>query len=59
MPLGAFGLLGGCSMTSFNPKGDIGAQEKRLILLALGLMPSKRFIEKPTSHTTRRRLKRS
>ncbi|WP_429363901.1 hypothetical protein [Paraburkholderia sp. MM5496-R1] len=33
-------------MTSFNPKGDIGAQEERLILLALGLMPSKRFIEK-------------
>src|ERR1700737_290817 len=36
--LGAFGLLGGCSMVLFNPKGDIGAQEKNLILIALGLM---------------------
>ncbi|WP_144158031.1 ubiquinol oxidase subunit II [Paraburkholderia sp. BCC1885] len=36
--LGAVGLLGGCSMTLFNPKGDIGMQEKNLILLSLGLM---------------------
>ncbi|GAB1579595.1 ubiquinol oxidase subunit II [Bordetella petrii] len=31
-------LLGGCSMEILNPKGDIGAQEKTLILTALGLM---------------------
>jgi cytochrome o ubiquinol oxidase subunit II len=31
-------LLNGCSMTLFDPKGDIGMQEKNLILLALGLM---------------------
>ncbi|MFP3589787.1 cytochrome ubiquinol oxidase subunit II, partial [Paraburkholderia sp. SIMBA_055] len=31
-------LLGGCSMVLFNPKGDIGEQEKNLILIALGLM---------------------
>src|ERR1700688_1157184 len=30
--------LGGCSMVLFNPQGDIGAQEKTLILVALGLM---------------------
>lgn len=30
--------LSGCSMTLFNPKGDIGAQEKTLILIALGVM---------------------
>ncbi|MGF6574110.1 cytochrome o ubiquinol oxidase subunit 2 [Paraburkholderia sp. GAS333] len=36
--LGASGLLGGCSMALFDPKGDIGMQEKHLILLALGLM---------------------
>jgi cytochrome o ubiquinol oxidase subunit 2 len=31
--------LGGCSdIELFNPKGDIGAQERTLILLALGLM---------------------
>jgi cytochrome o ubiquinol oxidase subunit 2 len=30
--------LGGCSMALFNPQGDIGAQEKTLILVALGLM---------------------
>jgi cytochrome o ubiquinol oxidase subunit 2 len=30
--------LTGCSMQLFNPKGDIGAQEKTLILVALGLM---------------------
>jgi len=35
MPL----ALGGCNQLElFNPKGDIGAQEKDLILLALGLM---------------------
>ncbi|MDE1179896.1 ubiquinol oxidase subunit II [Paraburkholderia sp.] len=38
LTIGAASLLGGCSMTLFNPKGDIGAQEKDLILLALGLM---------------------
>lgn len=38
LALGTAGLLSGCSMTLFNPKGDIGAQEKDLILLALGLM---------------------
>jgi cytochrome o ubiquinol oxidase subunit 2 len=31
-------LLGGCSMVLFDPKGDIGVQEKNLILIALGLM---------------------
>jgi cytochrome o ubiquinol oxidase subunit II len=30
--------LGGCSMALLNPQGDIGAQEKTLILVALGLM---------------------
>jgi cytochrome o ubiquinol oxidase subunit II len=30
--------LGGCSMALFNPQGDIAAQEKTLILVALGLM---------------------
>jgi cytochrome o ubiquinol oxidase subunit II len=30
--------LSGCSMELFNPKGDIGAQEKTLIMVALGLM---------------------
>jgi cytochrome o ubiquinol oxidase subunit 2 len=30
--------LAGCHMELFNPKGDIGAQEKTLILVALGLM---------------------
>nr|WP_224099410.1 ubiquinol oxidase subunit II [Paraburkholderia caribensis] len=35
---GALSLLGGCSMVLFNPKGDIGEQEKNLILIALGLM---------------------
>ncbi|WP_281363644.1 ubiquinol oxidase subunit II [Paraburkholderia ultramafica] len=38
LALGASGLLGGCSMALFDPKGDIGAQEKHLVLLALGLM---------------------
>nr|WP_258002245.1 ubiquinol oxidase subunit II [Burkholderia sp. WAC0059] len=36
--LGASGLLGGCNWVLFDPKGDIGVQEKNLILLALGLM---------------------
>lgn len=31
-------LLGGCSLALFDPKGDIGAQEKTLIIIALGLM---------------------
>ncbi|MEI6002715.1 ubiquinol oxidase subunit II [Paraburkholderia bengalensis] len=35
---GAISLLGGCSMVLFDPKGDIGVQEKNLILIALGLM---------------------
>src|SRR5689334_7603538 len=35
---GAMSLLGGCSMVLFDPKGDIGVQEKNLILIALGLM---------------------
>ncbi len=30
--------LGGCSFELFNPKGDIGAQERTLILIALGIM---------------------
>ncbi len=34
----AFALLGGCSTVLLDPKGDIGAQEKQLILIALGLM---------------------
>lgn len=38
LAFGGFGLLGGCSMVLLNPKGDIGAQEKLLILNALGLM---------------------
>ncbi|MFC5432026.1 ubiquinol oxidase subunit II [Paraburkholderia denitrificans] len=35
---GALVLLGGCSSVLLNPKGDIGSQEKHLILVALGLM---------------------
>jgi cytochrome o ubiquinol oxidase subunit II len=35
---GALALLGGCSSVLFDPKGDIGVQEKNLILIALGLM---------------------
>ena len=31
-------LLGGCNMETL-PKGDIGAQEKTLLLTATGLMP--------------------
>jgi cytochrome o ubiquinol oxidase subunit II len=34
----ATGLLGGCHWVLFDPKGDIGVQEKHLILIALGLM---------------------
>lgn len=34
----ALTLLGGCSAALFDPKGDIGVQEKHLILVALGLM---------------------
>lgn len=37
-PAGALLLLGGCSSVLMNPKGDIGVQEKHLILVALGLM---------------------
>jgi cytochrome o ubiquinol oxidase subunit 2 len=38
--LGFFGLLllGGCNTLLLNPKGDIGVQEKNLILIASGLM---------------------
>ncbi|WP_459615886.1 ubiquinol oxidase subunit II [Bordetella sp. 2513F-2] len=36
--VGAVMLLGGCSMEILSPKGDIGQQEKQLILIALGLM---------------------
>jgi cytochrome o ubiquinol oxidase subunit 2 len=36
-PLGLL-LLGGCSIELFNPKGDIGQEEKFLILTALGAM---------------------
>jgi len=36
--VGALLLLGGCNLALFNPKGDIGSQEKHLILIALGLM---------------------
>jgi cytochrome o ubiquinol oxidase subunit 2 len=35
---GAVVLLGGCSMEVLSPKGDIGMQERTLILTALGLM---------------------
>ncbi len=35
---GAVVLLGGCSMEVLSPKGDIGEQERTLILIALGLM---------------------
>jgi cytochrome o ubiquinol oxidase subunit 2 len=31
-------LLGGCQLELMSPKGDIGAQEKSLILISLGLM---------------------
>ena len=36
--IGALMLLSGCTMEVLSPKGDIGAQEKTLILTALGLM---------------------
>jgi len=35
---GALLLLGGCTSALFDPKGDIGMQEKHLIVVALGLM---------------------
>src|SRR5262245_52518447 len=31
-------LLSGCGMTLFDPKGDVGVQEKTLIVLALAIM---------------------
>ncbi|WP_260397244.1 ubiquinol oxidase subunit II [Variovorax sp. KBW07] len=31
-------LLSGCGMTLFDPKGDIGVQEKTLIVVSLGIM---------------------
>lgn len=34
----ALALLGGCNSVLLDPKGDIGVQEKNLILIALGLM---------------------
>jgi cytochrome o ubiquinol oxidase subunit 2 len=34
----ALAMLSGCSMQLFNPKGDIGEQEKTLIIVATGLM---------------------
>jgi cytochrome o ubiquinol oxidase subunit 2 len=38
LAMGSLSLLGGCSFALFDPKGDIGAQEKTLIIVALGLM---------------------
>jgi cytochrome o ubiquinol oxidase subunit 2 len=38
LPAAALLLLGGCGSVLMNPKGDIGVQEKNLILIALGLM---------------------
>ncbi|AMD46308.1 ubiquinol oxidase subunit II [Bordetella holmesii] len=38
LAVGAVLLLGGCTMEILSPKGDIGAQEKTLLLTALGLM---------------------
>ncbi|AZW15602.1 ubiquinol oxidase subunit II [Bordetella hinzii] len=38
LAVGAVMLLGGCTMEILSPKGDIGAQEKTLLLTALGLM---------------------
>nr|WP_322011690.1 ubiquinol oxidase subunit II [Paraburkholderia sp. J12] len=38
LALGAAALLSGCNMVLLDPKGDIGVQEKHLILIALGLM---------------------
>ena len=37
-PFGALALLGGCTFDLLQPMGDIGRQEKTLILVALGLM---------------------
>src|ERR1700678_3448264 len=31
-------FLGGCNMDVLSPKGDVGIQEKSLILIAMGLM---------------------
>lgn len=36
--LGATSLLGGCNWVLFDPKGDVGLQERNLILIASGLM---------------------
>jgi cytochrome o ubiquinol oxidase subunit 2 len=36
--IGLLALLSGCGMTLLDPKGDIGAQEKTLIVLALAIM---------------------
>jgi cytochrome o ubiquinol oxidase subunit II len=38
LALAPFGLLAGCNMVLLNPQGNIGVQEKNLILIALGLM---------------------
>jgi cytochrome o ubiquinol oxidase subunit 2 len=38
LALGALLMLGGCNLEILSPKGDIGMQEKQLILTALGLM---------------------
>jgi cytochrome o ubiquinol oxidase subunit II len=35
---GAAVFLGGCNMDVLSPKGDVGIQEKSLILIAMGLM---------------------
>lgn len=36
--LASVGLLSGCQLALFDPKGDIGYQERHLILVSLGLM---------------------
>jgi cytochrome o ubiquinol oxidase subunit 2 len=36
--VGATSLLAGCNLALFDPKGDIGVQEKHLIVLSLGIM---------------------
>ena len=38
LPLAATTLLSGCHLALFDPKGDIGMQERHLILISLGLM---------------------
>lgn len=38
MCLGATTLLAGCHLALFDPKGDIGVQERHLIVLSLGIM---------------------